>query len=140
MLKVINSSFAISSRVCLSSAASTVNKGARLYSTSKVTTQDFEELVLKSKSPVVLDVYADWCPPCRALEPVLKKAVEGRNGNVKLYKLNFDDSPEIAERYNVMSIPHVFAFSNGEVVDQFVGALQAPAINKFLDKLESTHK
>ncbi|KYQ94141.1 thioredoxin domain-containing protein [Tieghemostelium lacteum] len=112
------------------------NQTLNRFYTTKVTANDFEKLVLKSDKPVILDVYADWCGPCRMIAGPLAKAVDSKNGSMILYKLDFDESPSIAEKYNVMSIPHVFAFHKGEIIDQFIGAIPEPRINQFLDNVQ----
>ena len=101
-----------------------------------VTTDTFEQdVVARSASvPVVVDFWAEWCGPCKVLTPVLEKAVEEREGIV-LVKVDTDANPELAERFSVRGIPNVKAFRNGQVVDEFTGALPAVAVEEFLDRL-----
>jgi thioredoxin len=101
-----------------------------------VTTDTFEQDVLARSAtvPVVVDFWADWCGPCKMLTPVLEQALEGRD-DVVLAKVDTDANPELANRYDVRGIPNVKAFRNGQVVDEFVGALPAAAVEDFLDRL-----
>jgi putative thioredoxin len=101
-----------------------------------VTTETFEQDVLARSAtvPVVVDFWADWCGPCKMLTPVLEQAMEGRE-DVVLAKVDTDANPDLANRYDVRGIPNVKAFRNGQVVDEFVGVLPAPAVEEFLDRL-----
>jgi thioredoxin len=101
------------------------------------TTDTFEAEVLARSVdvPVVVDFWADWCAPCKVLGPVLERAVEERNGDVVLVKVDTEASPELAMRYGIRGIPNVKAFRNGQVVDEFVGALPQQAVEAFLDRL-----
>ena len=85
-----------------------------------VTTENFEESVLKTDKTVILDFYADWCGPCRMLAPVLEKIAAERD-DVAVAKANVDDYPELAQAYGVTSIPALFVIKNGEVSNQGVG-------------------
>ena len=90
-----------------------------------VTDQTFQaEVVDRSATvPVVVDLWAPWCGPCRTLGPMLERAVEATGGKVELAKVNVDENPRISEAFAVQSIPAVFAIANGQIVDQFIGAL-----------------
>src|SRR5579859_7101390 len=81
----------------------------------------FEADVLRSVEPVVVDFYADWCPPCKLLEPVVERLAEEYAGRVKIGKLNTDENPEIAIHYGIMGIPTLGLFLSGKLVDRLVG-------------------
>ena len=85
-----------------------------------ITNENFEQEVLKSDKPVILDFWAAWCGPCKMLSPVVDQLAEELEG-VKVGKINIDEQMELAEKYNVSSIPCVVAFKNGEEVNRSVG-------------------
>ena len=87
-----------------------------------VTERNFEEEVIASKVPVIVDFWADWCMPCKMIAPVLEELDSEYDGNLKVAKLDVDDQPELAQQYNVVSIPTLLVFKDGEMVKQHVGA------------------
>src|SRR5438477_11959160 len=102
-----------------------------------VTDQTFyTDVVQRSHEvPVVVDFWAEWCAPCKALGPVLEAEVVGRGGRVELAKLDVDANPQLADHYGVRSIPAVKAFREGRVVAEFTGAQSAPSVARFIDEL-----
>ena len=88
----------------------------------EVNEQDFNEVVLASDTPVIVDFWAEWCGPCRLVTPELEKIKAEYQEKIKVVKLNIDDSPSIASRYGVMSIPTIALFIDGDVKSQVVGA------------------
>ena len=88
----------------------------------KVNSQNFEEEVIKSEKPVLLDFYADWCGPCKMLSPIIDEIAE-ENSEIKVVKVNVDDSQDLAMKYQVMSIPTLVVIKNGEEVNRSVGLI-----------------
>lgn len=99
-----------------------------------VTDQDFEQEVMKSSLPALVDMWAPWCGPCRMIHPIVEKLAEKYDGKFKFYRLNIDDNPLTPARYRVMSIPALMMFKDGEVVDMVVGAVPERVI---ADKIDS---
>ncbi len=102
-----------------------------------VTDQTFQEAVLTRSMtvPVVVDLWAPWCGPCKTLGPMLERAVAATEGAVELAKVNVDENPRVAQSFAVQSIPAVFAISGGQVVDQFIGALPENQVTAFVQGL-----
>jgi thioredoxin 1 len=90
--------------------------------TVKVTDASFEQDVLRSAEPVVVDFWAEWCGPCRAIGPALEEISSEMNGRVKIAKVNVDENPGIASQYGIRSIPTLMLFRGGELAGQKVGA------------------
>ncbi len=87
-----------------------------------VTDKNFDEEVLKSKEPVLVDFWAPWCGPCQSTSPIVDELAKEYEGKVKVAKVNVDDNPHVAQRFAVMSIPTFLFFKKGMVIDSIVGA------------------
>ena len=99
-----------------------------------VTDANFESEVLQSSVPVLVDFWAQWCPPCRMLSPVMDEIATEKMGAAKVVKVNVDDNPELTRRFKVQSIPLLLFFKGGEVKDQMLGATNKKTL---LNKLEA---
>jgi putative thioredoxin len=102
-----------------------------------VTDDTFEEAVLKRsfEVPVVVDLWAPWCGPCKTLGPILEQVIGATDGTVELAKVNVDENPTVSSSFKVQSIPAVFAVRDGAVVDQFIGAQPEAEIRAFIERL-----
>jgi thioredoxin 1 len=100
------------------------------------TEQSFEQEVLQSETPVLVDFWAEWCGPCHAVAPVLDRIVDERNGDLKLVKVNIDEEPAVAARYGVQSIPMMILFKQGEPAAAAIGAQPKTALEKALGLAE----
>jgi thioredoxin 1 len=105
--------------------------------TTAVTEQSFEEEVLQSEKPVIVDFWAEWCGPCHAVSPVLDRIVSERNGDLKLVKVNIDEQPALSARFGVQSIPTMILFKDGQPAAAAIGAQPKPALEKALGLADS---
>jgi len=101
----------------------------------EITEKNFDEEVLKSNIPVLVDFWATWCGPCRMVAPVVGEISEEYAGKIKVGKLNVDDSPSLASKYGVMSIPTLMLFKGGQVIDQLIGVHGKAQIKAMIDKV-----
>ena len=102
-----------------------------------VTDENFEEIVLKSSLPVLVDFWAVWCPPCKIIGPFIDEFANEYEGKAVICKLNVDENQETARKYKVMSIPTLLLFKDGEIKDQVVGAMPKDQLKERLDALVS---
>lgn len=99
-----------------------------------VTSDSFEQNVLKSDIPVLVDFWAEWCGPCKAIGPSIEQLATEYSGKAKVYKLDVDSEGDIAQQYGVMSIPALLVFKGGKEVDRMVGAAPKAQIAALIDR------
>ena len=102
---------------------------------TNVTDRDFEQEVIKSNLPVLVDLWAPWCGPCRMVAPVIDRLAEKYTGKFKFCRLNVDENPGTAARYRIMSIPTLMFFKGGEAVDTVIGAVPERVLQPKIDEL-----
>lgn len=100
----------------------------------EVTDETFEAEVLKSSLPVLVDFWAPWCGPCRAVAPVVEELANDYNGKLKVLKLNTDENPKTAQSYRISGIPSLMVFKNGQPVEQVVGAVPKTTLSSAVEK------
>jgi len=100
-----------------------------------LTDQNFQDEVLKSTEPVLVDFWAEWCMPCRIVGPIVEELAKEYTGKLKVGKLNVDQNGQTASSFNVMSIPSLLIFQNGQVIKQMVGAQSKENFKKEIDSI-----
>ncbi|MGI6777612.1 MAG: thioredoxin [Acetivibrionales bacterium] len=98
-----------------------------------ITNNNFEQEVLKSDKPILVDFWAQWCGPCRAVAPIMDELANEYDGRVKVGKINVDEQGELAAKFRVMSIPTVILFKGGEIVEKVIGARSKAEFAEILD-------
>lgn len=99
-----------------------------------ITDANFDAEVLKSSTPVLIDFWAQWCAPCRAIGPIVEALAKDYAGKVKVGKVNIDENPKVPTQYDVRSIPTLLVFKEGKVIGQIVGAVPRPKIEDLVKK------
>lgn len=99
----------------------------------EITSQDFQQEVINSEIPVLVDFWAPWCGPCKMLGPIIDQLVDEYQGRVKIVKVNVDENSEVAGEYGIMSIPTLILFKNGEEVETISGFMPK---NKLMEKID----
>jgi thioredoxin 1 len=99
-----------------------------------VTSENFEQEVLKSEQTVLVDFWAGWCGPCRMVGPIIEELAQDYSGKLKVGKLNVDEQGELSAKFKVMSIPTIIVFKNGEVVDKAIGARSKAEFENMISK------
>ena len=102
---------------------------------AEITTADFDEIISTSDKPVLVDFWASWCGPCRALGPIVEQIGEEMADKITVYKCNVDDEGALAQRFGIMSIPTLILFKDGQAVDKKVGAKDYDEITDWIDSL-----
>ena len=103
--------------------------------TIDVNEENFDSVVMNSDKPVLVDFWAEWCGPCKMLTPTIEALAEEYKDTSSVVKINVDDSPAIATKYGIRSIPSILLFNNGDVVEQRVGAVSKDELASMLDKI-----
>ncbi len=103
------------------------------FETTHVTDETFNDLVAKSKTPVLIDFYAHWCGPCKVLGPVIDELAEEYDGRALVAKVNTESNPRLSQHFKVKSIPTIMFFNKGMLVERFNGLIPKPNLEEILD-------
>ena len=105
--------------------------------TVSVTDQNFQTEVLESTEPVIVDFWAEWCGPCKAMSPIVDEASESLKGKVKVVKINIDENPNVPTQYGIRGIPTFIVFKGGEAVETKVGGMSKTQFSDWVSKLQA---
>ena len=112
----------------------------QMSGTPAVTDDSFNDEVLKSEKPVLVDFWAPWCGPCRMVAPIVDEIAKDFEGRLKVYKLNTDENPTVASQYGIRSIPTLMVFKDGQKVETVVGAVPKTTLNGTIKKWVESEK
>ncbi len=103
--------------------------------TKKTNDANFSNDVINSTLPAIVDFWAEWCGPCKIIGPILEEISEEKQNLLNIYKLNVDENPETAQKYNVRGIPTLIFFNKGEIIETKIGSLPKSALNEWIESL-----
>ena len=103
-------------------------------SLKEISESEFDQEVVKETLPVLVDFWAPWCGPCKMLGPILEELAAENDSRLKVVKVNVDENPDLAQKYEVMGIPTMFLFKDGQVIDSFTGAMSKAALTEKINK------
>jgi thioredoxin 1 len=107
---------------------------AEVKNIQQVNESDFDAKVVNAGKPAFVDFWAPWCGPCRIIGPIIEELAPGYDGKVVIAKVNVDDNPSIAQKYQITSIPTLMMFKDGQVVDRAIGVLPKSELQRFIDR------